>query len=141
MAELKTKPTGASVEDFLQSVADPQQREDSFRVLKLMKEVTKTEPRMWGGSIVGFGDYHYKYPSGCEGDWFLAGFSPRKGNLTLYLMSGFAGYDELLAKLGKYKTGKACLYIKRLEDVDLAALKKLVKASFTHVARMYKSKG
>src|SRR5262245_3090054 len=105
-----------------------------------MKDVTKAEPRMWGSSIVGFGDCHHKYASGHEADWFLAGFSPRKGSLTLYLMPGFAGYDDLLAKLGKYKTGRACLYIKRLEDVDLATLKKLVKASFVHASKVYKDK-
>lgn len=139
MSELKTKPTEASVEEFLQGLADPKQRADCLTMLKLMTEVTKTKPRMWGSSIVGFGDYHYKYPSGGEGDWFLTGFSPRKGNLTLYIMAGFDGYADLLAKLGKYKTGKSCLYIKRLEDVDLATLKKLVKAAFIHVSKMSKN--
>ena len=133
MAELKTKQTDASVEDFLQSVAD------AFRILKLMKEVTRAKPRMWGTSIVGFGSYHYKYPSGCEGDWFVAGFSPRKGNLTLYLMSGFAGHAELLKKLGKHKTGKSCLYIKRLDDVDVAALRELVRASVAQVSKAAKA--
>ncbi len=139
MAELKTKKTNASVEEFLQSVADPKQREDAFKILKLMKEVTKAKPQMWGTSIVGFGSYHYKYPSGCEGDWFAAGFSPRKGNLTLYLMAGFDGYADLLRKLGKHKTGKSCLYIKRLDDVDLATLRELVKASVAHVSKITKA--
>lgn len=138
MAELKTKKNEANVEKFLQGLADPQQREDSLRVMKLMKAVTRTEPKMWGSSIVGFGDYHYKSPSGREGDWFIAGFSPRKGNLTLYLMSGFARSGELLAKLGKHKTGKGCLYIKRLEDVDLGTLKQLVKRSIAHLKELVK---
>lgn len=93
---------------------------------------------MWGGSIVGFGDYHYKYKSGREGDWFVTGFSPRKKSLTLYIMAGFNEYDELLAKLGKYKTGKACLYINKLEDVDMTTLKALVKKSAEHVAQTNK---
>ncbi|MCI0462043.1 MAG: DUF1801 domain-containing protein [Gemmataceae bacterium] len=129
MAELKTKKNESSVEAFLQGVADPQQREDSFRILELMKDVTGSEPAMWGDSIVGFGDYHYKYASGHEADWFLAGFSPRKGNLTLYLAADLTQYQPLLKKLGRCKTGKGCLYIKKLEDVELPALRELVKAS------------
>ena len=105
MAELKTKPTNHSVEAFLNSVADDQKRQDSFTILNLMAEVTGDEPQMWGDSIVGFGRYHYKYASGREGDWFLTGFSPRKQNLTLYIMAGFDEYDNLMAQLGKYKTG------------------------------------
>ena len=133
MAELKTRPTDDSVMKFLNEVGDEKKREDSFKILDLMREVTGEEPRMWGSSIVGFGSYHYKYASGREGDWFVTGFSPRKQSLTLYIMAGFAEYDELLENLGKYTTGKACLYIKKLEDVDMPTLKKLVKFSADHV--------
>ncbi len=129
MAELKTRPSDQSVEEFLNSIPDTPRRQDAFTLLKLMRQVTKAEPRMWGSSIVGFGSYHYRYESGREGDWFLAGFSPRKQNLALYLMAGFEQYGDLLESLGKYKTGKSCLYIKRLEDVHLATLKKLVRQS------------
>jgi hypothetical protein len=103
-----------------------------------MKEVTSTEPGMWGNSIVGFGSYHYKYESGREGEWFLTGFSPRKQNLTLYIMSGFTRYNELLKKLGKYKTGKSCLYIKKLEDIDIRILKELVTQSVDHLSKSHK---
>lgn len=133
MAELKTKENDASVEVFLQGVADPRQREDAFRVMELMREVTGETPKMWGGSIVGFGSYHYKYSSGREGDMCLTGFSPRKGTLALYIMAGFERYGPLLQKLGKHKTGKACLYIKRLDDVDLPTLRELVRASVAHM--------
>jgi len=133
MAELKTKPNDQSVEAFLNSIDDEKKREDSFKILTLMKEITKDEPKMWGDSIIGFGSYHYEYASGREGDWFLTGFSPRKQNLTLYLMSGFEEYDNLLKNLGKYKTGKACLYIKKIEDVDLQTLTELVKQSVAHM--------
>jgi hypothetical protein len=129
LAELKTKKTAASVDAFLESVADPQQREDARRLSKLMKEATGAKPRMWGGSIVGFGDHHYKYESGREGDWFLAGFSPRKGNLTIYLTPGLDRVARHLEKLGKHKTGKGCLYIKKLADVDVKVLRELVRAS------------
>ena len=128
--EVKTKVNEASVEGFLNSVADEQARKDSFEILKMMKQVTKEEPKMWGASIVGFGSYHYIGKSGREGDWMLTGFSPRKGNLTLYLMSGFDSEKKLLEKLGKYKTSAgSCLYIKKLDDVDKKVLKELVNAS------------
>jgi len=129
MSEPKTKKNSAGVEGFLKSVENEKRREDSFAVLDLMKEVTGEEPTMWGTSIVGFGTYHYKYASGREGDWMKVGFSPRKKNLTLYIMEGFSSYDSLLDKLGKYSTGKSCLYINKLEDVDQAVLKELVKQS------------
>lgn len=135
MAELKTKPNDSSVEAFLNSVADPKKRQDSFAILDLMKKVTGAEPVMWGDSIIGFGDIHYRYASGREGDWFVTGFSPRAQNLTLYIMSGFEQYDELLAKLGKHKTGKSCLYIKKIEDIDQAVLEELVRQSAEHIAR------
>jgi len=136
MAELKTKQNDQSVEKFLKSIADKSTREDCLAILQLMKQATKAEPKMWGASIIGFGTYHYKYESGREGDWFLTGFSPRKQNLTLYIMPGFARYEELMQKLGKYKIGKSCLYIKRLGDIDMAVLKQLVRQSVAHMSRV-----
>jgi hypothetical protein len=139
MAGNKTTPNDQDVEQFLNNVADEQKRRDSFTILELMKQVTGLEPRMWGSSIVGFGSYHYRYESGREGDTIVAGFSPRKQNLTLYNMGGFERYDDLLKQLGKHSTGKGCLYIKRLDDVDLATLKRLIEESFQHTKRMAKS--
>ena len=135
MAELKTQKNDASVEDFLNGVEDEKKREDSLKILDLMREVTGDEPAMWGSSIIGFGSYRYKYASGREGEWFLTGFSPRKQNLTLYIMSGFDQYDSLLANLGKHTTGKSCLYVKKLEDIDLTMLKEMVKLSVDHMAK------
>ncbi len=135
MAELKTKRNKGDVETFLNNVPDERKRQDSFSILELMQQVTGKEPEMWGDSIVGFGSYHYKYKSGREGDWFLTGFSPRKQNLTLYIMSGFDEYDQLLSKLGKHSTGKSCLYIKKFKDVDMDVLKELVKKSVEHMER------
>ena len=129
MSELKTKVNEASVEKFLNAVADEQTRKDCYEILKIMKQVTKEEPKMWGASIVGFGSYHYKGASGREGDWMLTGFSPRKQNLTLYLMHGFHVHKDLLKKLGKHKTSMGCLYIKKLDDVDKKVLKELVTES------------
>lgn len=133
MAELKTQKTNASVHEFLASVEHPTRREDSFAVLEMMREITGVEPAMWGPSIVGFDTYHYRYASGREGEWPVIGFSPRKRNLTLYIMDGFEGYDALLARLGKYKTGQACLYINKLADVDVETLHELVRQSVEHV--------
>lgn len=135
MAELKTKMNDADVEAFLNGIEDKRKREDSFAVLELMKKLTGNEPKMWGASIIGFGNYQYKYQSGREGDWFMTGFSPRKQNLVLYIMSGFSRYDELLAKLGKHKTGKSCLYINKLEDVDLDVLAEMIEKSMENVNR------
>jgi len=129
MAELKTKVNNASVGKFLKSVKDEQVREDCYKILDIMQKATKAEPKMWGTSIIGFGSYHYKYASGREGDWMLTGFSPRKQNLTLYIMPGFDEYEDLLKKLGKHTTGKSCLYIKKLADVDTKVLKELVAKS------------
>jgi hypothetical protein len=126
MAELKTKMNDASVADFLNKIPDEEKRRDCFEILKIMKQATRVEPKMWGASIVGFGSYHYKYASGREADWMLTGFSPRKQNITLYIMSGFGRYRELLKKLGKNSTGASCLYIKKLQDVDKRVLKELV---------------
>jgi hypothetical protein len=138
MAEPKTRPTTESVEKFLNGIADEQRRKDCFRVLDIMRTVTKTEPAMWGTSIVGFGRHQYKYESGTKGEWPLVGFSPRKSDLTLYLMSGFGRYSELLGRLGKHKTGKGCLYIKKLEDVDQSTLKTLIKQSVADIRAMKK---
>ena len=137
MAELKTKKNDQSVEKFLNTVTDPSKREDCFEIMKLMQEVTQEEPKMWGDSIVGFGDYHYKYKSGREGDWFLIGFSPRKRKLTLYIMSGFTRYDEILEKLGKHKTGKSCLYINKLSDINKEVLSQLATESVNFVKEYY----
>lgn len=127
MAELKTKVTRASVEKFLEGIKDEKRRQDCYQILKIMKQATRAEPKMWGTSIVGFGEYRYRYASGREGEWFLTGFSPRVQNLTLYMMGGFD--KDVLKRLGKYKTGKGCLYINKLEDVDLRVLKELVVKS------------
>ncbi|MEQ8788848.1 MAG: DUF1801 domain-containing protein [Pirellulaceae bacterium] len=135
MAELKTKQNDASVAEFLAGVEEEQRRADCHAVLKIMQEATGEPAKMWGASIIGFGSYRYKYASGREGDWMLIGFSPRKRDLTLYIMAGFDGYGELMAKLGKYKTGKSCLYIKKLEDIHLPTLKKLIKQSARHVKK------
>jgi hypothetical protein len=134
MAELKTQPTGESVHAFLNQVEDEKKRQACFTILELMEDVTGAEPQMWGPSIVGFGSYHYKYASGREGDWFLTGFSPRKRDITLYIMSGFEQYQPLLDRLGKFKTGKSCLYVNKLEDIDMGALRELVEQSVAHVA-------
>ena len=133
----KTQKTDASVEDFLNAVEDEQKRKDAFEVLRLMAEVSGKEAKMWGPSIVGFGTYHYKYASGREGNFMRIGFSPRKTALTLYIMAGFSRYDTLMKQLGKYKTGKACLYIKKLEDVDQKVLLELMKASLQFMEEKY----
>lgn len=135
MAELKTKRNKGDVEAFLNGVADEKKRQDSFTILELMKKVTGEKPEMWGDSIVGFGSYHYKYASGREGNWFLTGFAPRKQNLTLYIMAGFKEYDQLLGNLGKHSTGKSCLYIKKIEDVDMDTLEELVQRSVEHMKK------
>lgn len=137
MAKLKTTPNEQSVEAFLQTVDNDQKRQDCYAILNLMKEAAGAEPQMWGPSIIGFGNYHYQYESGREGDWFLTGFSPRKQNLTLYIMPGFGRYEDLMNKLGKHKTGKSCLYIKKLEDVDLEVLKQLVGESVEYLRKKY----
>ena len=135
MAELKTKQTDQNVEGFLNTITDEKKRGDCFELLKIMQDITGEPPRMWGPSIIGFGSYHYLYESGREGDWFLTGFSPRKQNLTIYIMAGFDRYDELLAKIGKYKTGKSCLYIKRLDDIDKNVLGDLIRFSVEYLKR------
>ncbi len=133
MTELKTKQNEQSVTEFLGGIADEKRKQDCFAILELMKKASKHEPKMWGENIVGFGNYKYKYESGREGEWFVTGFSPRKQNLTLYIMSGFSRYEEFLAKLGKHKTGKSCLYINKLEDVNLQVLEEMIENSVENV--------
>ena len=135
MAELQTKLNDASVENFLNKVEDDQKRKDCFEIVEMMKQVTKEQPKMWGPAIIGFGSYHYKYESGREGDMMQIGFSPRKQNITLYVGLGEDIENPLLKKLGKYTTGKGCLYIKKLADVDNKVLQELIKESFKKTHR------
>jgi hypothetical protein len=137
MAELKTKARRASVARFIAGLSDPETRRDCRTLVTLMTAATKQKPVMWGPSIVGFGRYHYVYDSGHEGDSCIVGFSPRKQNLTLYLGGGFSDGESLLAKLGKHKRGKGCLYVKRLDDVHVPTLNKLIRRSADRVARRY----
>jgi len=137
MAENKTKQTNASVDKFINSLKDETEREDCYKIIKIMKSITKEEPKMWGPSIIGFGTYHYKYASGREGDMCIAGFSPRKQNLTIYLMPGFEIQQSQLKKLGKYKTSKVCLYIKSLKDVDVKILKEMISISVKETKKLY----
>ena len=139
MAEPKTKPTKLSVAAFLKTVTDAQKREDAGAVIEIMRAATKADPVMWGTSIIGFGSYRYKYATGREGDWPIVGLSPRKQNLTIYIMQGFAERDGLMAKLGKHSTGSSCLYIKRLSDIDLPTLKKLITLSVASMKKKYKA--
>lgn len=133
MAENKTRPTDQDVLDFLESVEHKTRREDGLRLLEIMQEETGEDAVMWGSSIVGFGSYHYTYESGREGDMPLVGFSPRKQSMTLYIMPGFDDYDEMLDDLGKHKTGKSCLYVNKLADVDEGVLRRLIKESYEHM--------
>jgi len=139
MAEIKTRPTSRSVAAFLKTVADEKRRRDCQALVALMKEATGSKPRVWGTAIIGFGDYHYKYASGREGDWFLTGFSPRKNDLTIYIMSGLEPYAKELSRLGRHKTGKSCLYIKRLADIDMDVLRAIVEDSIRHPMGQAKS--
>jgi hypothetical protein len=136
MTTLKTTPTTASVDAFLAGIA-PERQEDCRTLVRMMTKASGAEPRMWGPSIVGFGSYHYAYESGREGDWMLIGFSPRKSDLTLYIMSGFTRYAELMARLGKHRTGKSCLYLKRLSDVDTGVLQELMNESVRAMRARY----
>jgi hypothetical protein len=133
MAGTKTRQTDASVDAYLDAIGDPARRADCHALVELMSDASGFEPRMWGSAIVGFGSYHYKYESGREGDSCLVGFASRKSDLVLYLMSGFAERDALLARLGKHRTGTACHYLKRLADVDHDALAELVRSSVWHM--------
>lgn len=135
MSNLKTTRNDGDVRAYLESVANKQRRQDALAMLELMREITGEEAEMWGESIVGFGSYRYRYASGRQGDWFLTGFAPRKQALTLYIMPGFERYEALLAKLGKHKIGKSCLYINKLADVDEDALKEIIAASVKRMRR------
>jgi hypothetical protein len=137
MAENKTKATDASVDDYTGAIEDESRKKDCHALIKLMTRVTRQKPKMWGTSIVGFGSYHYKYDSGREGDSCLTGFSSRKGDISVYLTASAPNQDELLARLGKHKMGKACLYIRRLSDVDLKVLAELVSGSVAEIKRRY----
>lgn len=138
MAEPKTKPTKESVDNFVRKVTDAEKRADTQALIALMKDATKAEPVLWGSSIIGFGSYTYQYESGRTGDWPIIGLSPRKQNLTVYIMPGFEEFGPLLKKLGPHKTGKSCLYIKRLADIDQATLKKLVVSSIAKMKKKHK---
>ena len=130
LVEIKTKPTAASVEDFINAIKDEQKRKDSFVILEMMKKATGEEPKMWGSSIIGFGNKRYKSPAtGREVDWLLIGFSPRKANLSLYISVGIKEHAAALEKLGKHKTGVGCLYINKLEDIDIKVLKQMIVIS------------
>ena len=137
MAENKTKPTKVRVSDFLGSIEDPKRRADARKVAAMMRRVTGKRATMWGSSIVGFGKYHYKYDSGREGDFMLTGFSPRKQNLAVYIVPGFKPFSALMKKLGNHKTGKSCLYINRLENVDEKVLEKLIAESVKLMKKRY----
>ena len=139
MAENKTQATGASVAAFINSIDDKQQRADARKVAAMMRKATGKSAKMWGPSIVGYGAYHYKYASGREGDFLMTGFSPRKQALTVYVIPGFTPFEALMNKLGKYKTGKSCLYIKRLSDVDEKILEQLINRSVKHMREHYET--
>ena len=137
MAENKTQPTKASVAAFLNGIDDKEKRRDCKKIAAMMRAATGNRAKMWGASIVGFGRYHYKYASGREGDFMITGFSPRAQSLTVYIMPGFKQFESLMKKLGKYKAGKSCLYIKRLSDVDESVLQRLVEGSVRHMRQKY----
>jgi len=137
MAKNKTEQTASSAIDFINAVADETKRNDSFRLVELCREMTGSEPKMWGPSIIGFGSYHYKYASGHEGEAPLAGFSPRKDAIVIYLYPDFKEKEELLAKLGKHKATKGCVYLKKLEYIDIDVLKEMIQISMDIVKEMY----
>jgi hypothetical protein len=140
MAENKTKPTKLSVTAFMNGIEDPAMRRDARKVSAMMRKAAGSRARMWGSNIVGFGEYHYKYDSGREGDFMIVGFSPRKQALALYVIPGFKPFAPLMKKLGKYKTGKSCLYVKRLSDVDEDVLAKLIDESVKLMRKKYETK-
>jgi hypothetical protein len=140
VAANKTKPTKLSVSSFIDAIDDPRKKADVRKVAAMMRRATGKRAKMWGSSIVGYGEYHYKYASGREGDWALTGFSPRKQNLVVYIMPGFDGFAELMRQLGKYKTGKSCLYLNKLDDVDHDVLEKLIAESVKVMRKRYNVK-
>ena len=137
MAENKTKATNASVEAYLSAIEDDERRKDCETITTLMSSITKTQAKLWGPSIVGFDTYHYKYESGREGDWAVTGFSPRKGDISIYLVASGSNQEQLLAQLGRHKMGKSCLYIRKLADVDMKILEQLIAGSVAEVRRRY----
>ena len=140
MAKNKTTETDYSVDKFVSKVESEVKRDDSFMLIEIFKSVTGHKPKMWGPSIIGFGNYHYKYESGREGDAPLAGFSPRKDSLVLYFFAEFKEREELLSKLGKHKSAKGCVYVKKLDDIDISILKKMIKNSVDYITKLYPSK-
>ena len=140
MAENKTKPTKLSAAAFINGIDDKQKRADARKVAAMMRKATGARAKMWGTNIVGYGQYHYKYDSGREGDYIIAGFSPRKQALTIYIIAGFTQFDSLMKKLGKYKTGKSCLYVKRLSDVNEKVLERLIVGSVKYMRKNYRTK-
>jgi len=139
MSDLKTKPEKTDPRAFIAEVEPESKRKDAETIISMMERLSGEKPVMWGPSMIGFGSYHYKYDSGREGDWFLTGFSPRKSNFSLYIMAGFDKYEKLMSKLGKYKTGKSCLYVKKLDDIDLDVLEELITGSLVYMKEKYDS--
>lgn len=137
MSDLKTQPNNANVEQFIEAIADDRRHADCLTLLPIMARITQKAPQMWGDSIVGYGRYHYQYKSGRAGDWFVTGFSPRKREMTIYIMPGFQNYSALLDQLGKHKLGQSCLYIKRLSDIDIGVLEALIATSIQDMKSMY----
>lgn len=133
----KTQATGAPVEAFLETVEPERRREEGFQLVELFRDATGWAPRMWGPAIVGFGQYHYKYESGREGDFLATGFSPRKARLSIYIMPGYANYDPILERLGKHAKGKSCLYLNKLADIDEAVLKELIQTGVKDLNEIY----
>ena len=140
MADNKTRPTRASVTAFMAAIEDRKMRADAKQVAAMMRRATGKRARMWGPSIVGYGSYHYRYASGREGDYMITGFSPRRQALTIYIMPGFDRFQGLMSKLGKYTTGKSCLYIKRLADVDETVLEQLIRESVEYMRAHYQTR-
>jgi hypothetical protein len=138
-AELKTQPNEVDVNDFLNKLIDEKKKNDCYKIIDIMKDISGEEPVMWGSSIIGFGHWHYKYESGREGDWFKMGFSPRKQNITIYINPGYGPFESALEKhgkkLGKYKTGKACLYVNKIEDIDLSVLREMIIMSLDYFSK------
>ena len=137
--EIKTKQTDQSVNSFIDALPDEQVRTDSYELVKMLQSSSGEEPKIWGGSMIGFGSYSYKSASGCHGEWFVIGFAPRKGKFSIYLMSGLMDNQDLLKKLGKYKTGKGCLYVNKLADIDKTVLKQLVNESIKSNKQFFKN--
>lgn len=133
----KTQPTAQDVEEYLLSIGDEIKRADAFKLKDMMERLSGEPAKMWGNAIIGCGTYHYKYESGREGDFMRVGFAPRKANLVIYIMSGFKEHDALMAKIGKHKTGKSCLYVKRLSDIDESVLEELITHSLAYMAQKY----